>query len=478
MPDDFDEAGQCHTDAALLLLLDDLRPGDFAGLAGAVVYTGGPTLNVPLIERAVKSRDGCHTYKLLAVALSAAEARAFVFSLHSGPKTIPQTDYTCAFSFGHVETGFTSREQHGWNQTGENQLLLGSAHWTRRHRSTTKALHGHELDIGTVDRIVAALPRGLPVRFRILDLERRLEALGDVFELLESPVEFVTSTTDSTMTYTLRALLGPQDADYRLALRSYRSQLYASVTVHDVLPGTDTILLPDNVGRVDWELTRNGILVDSYSGAFINTVSINAGISPGKITINPDDSGDEPVRLDIAPAAYIHATAGKQQTPSAISNKVVLAAQAWRAELAQSRSFQEHVFTAFPPRSRREGLRYLAELVSYAVGEQQTKDIYVVDQYGIDRPALLRVAAAAAKIPGGTLHLLTKNLPPPPSPATVSPQAADYEALAAQVSSRLSVRILRFTPTRDIHDRYLWIGNRVWHVGSSLNQLGSDVSAI
>jgi len=473
--DPFDRAGRDHLFAALVLLLEETAPGEFNGIAGAAVYTGSPALEGPQVETEVKSRNGAQRYKTVAVPVTAEEARAFVAALYSGKTKIPGTDYICTFALRGCESGFTATEANGWNDTGESEMLLSRPHWTRRHRATTKRVNGHDLSVETVNDIVAALPDALPLRFRPLNLEHRLEAIGDFLELLEPAVEFATIESDDQIHYELKVCLGSDQLPFRLFVRSFHSHMLVSSQVFAVQPGSGTIPLDGEFGRIDYDLTRDGILVGAHSGAFIRTAGLQVGISPGSVSIELDRSGLGPIDVAIAPTSYAHVTAGKTQPPSLMNNQAVRAAMAWRASLASTSAFSERVFTAPAALSRREGLQYLADLVASAVAAESTKDIYLVDQYGINIAALLRVAAAAAKVSGGTVHLLTRNLPPP---GAQGQPAAAYEEFARRVAQRLGVTIKRYVPSRDVHDRYIWIGTRFWHVGHSLNELGSDVSAI
>jgi hypothetical protein len=150
-----------------------------------------------------------------------------------------------------------------------------------------------------------------------------------------------------------------------------------------------------------------------------------------------------------------------------------VAARAWRKDLEEANSFTERVFSSDPASGRREGIRFIADLAFEALKTSPDKVISLVDSYGFDAHALLRIAAAASKVPGGEIRLLTRNESPPGAPANL-----DYERFAAIVARRLGVTIQRWNPTRRIHDRYLWIGNRIWHVGHSFNQFGTDLSAV
>lgn len=463
-----------YSHAALLLLLEEIEPGRYRGVYGSLVYGFGDMLSwKSVIEETLAARDGRSRLKAVVVAMTAAEGRSFVAALRTGEAAIPMTDYRVSFRLGSHVTGFTmSLGSVFESPLDEPVQLLPNAHWRRRHHALEKRLRGKTLTLETLSSVVDALPANVPRRFRLLDIEQRLESLGDFDELFTPAVTFGVRGSSGVLEYTLVEQAVMPRASYRLAVRGGYGKMRADTAIFDVFPGAGTIVLGSNYDIVDYELYRDRVLVDGFLGSFLRTLVLNAAVAPPPVEIFLDRAGRDSVEISRAAPSFQTSVIGKPLAASPEPD-VGAAARAWRRDLQEREEYVEHIFLADAATGRREGLLYLAQLVAAALRSAQAKQVNLIDTYGFDAHALLRIAAAAAKVPGGEIRLLTRNEPPPGSAASV-----DYEKLAKSVARRLGVTIRRWTPTRSIHDRYIWIGHRIWHVGHSFNQFGTDVSAV
>ncbi len=463
-----------YTDAALLLLLEEIEPGRYRGVTGSLVYGFGEMLTwTPLIEESFAARDGLSRLKALAIAMTAHAARTFVAAARAGETQIPGTDYTVRFALGPHVTGFaTSLGVTLDSPSDERVRLLSEPHWRRRHRSTEKRLRGESLSLERLMTVVNALPAALPCRFALLDIERRLESLGDIDELFVPPVAFDVKQRVGALEYTLVELAAIPPSAYRLAVRGANGRMLVDAQTCAIAPGQGTVALGAEFEVLGYELYRDGVLVDGYLGGFNRGMTVELGITGPPVRIALDREGNDTVEVPRG-ATSVETTYIGAPPPAAPLPNVEPAARAWRRELDDLDAFRERVFMSEAAQGRREGIRFLADLTRIALASSRAKQVNLVDTYGFDSHALLRIAATAARVPGGEIRLLTQNQQPPGSAV-----AADYDGHATVVARRLGVTIRRWTPTRAIHDRYLWIADRVWHVGHSFNQFGTDVSAV
>ena len=120
----------------------------------------------------------------------------------------------------------------------------------------------------------------------------------------------------------------------------------------------------------------------------------------------------------------------------------------------------------------------LSEIVSTAAAPGTI--VKVVDKYALDAEALKAIAPIAAGIPDSEIWILTegKRYDAEAEQTAGSPDAEAFAAVATQISKVLRTKIRVFSPTIPLHDRFLQIGPRFWHVGHSFNNFGCDFSAI
>jgi hypothetical protein len=96
----------------------------------------------------------------------------------------------------------------------------------------------------------------------------------------------------------------------------------------------------------------------------------------------------------------------------------------------------------------------------------------LVDPFAIDEACLRPIATIAAASSQKRLAILSNSLDLQQKP---DPQFA----LALQrLATELGVRIELHAPQISLHDRFITLGDRIWHVGHSFNALGKDLSAI
>jgi hypothetical protein len=129
-------------------------------------------------------------------------------------------------------------------------------------------------------------------------------------------------------------------------------------------------------------------------------------------------------------------------------------------------------------------------------GEHRPR-VLVADPYAPDERALYAIGTIAARFGGvASIDIVTvfelgdRDAPPAPvgrfsgisaghTSLTTRRQEAEQLALstAEGVAKRLKVQF-RFYRAERLHDRFLVIGDRLWHVGPSFNKIGEQISAI
>ena len=153
----------------------------------------------------------------------------------------------------------------------------------------------------------------------------------------------------------------------------------------------------------------------------------------------------------------------------------------------------EHVYDPKDPDASSKALRHLQEYGH----EQAEPEIIVADPYVLDERAMHAIAVMAIR-PNrvSTIHVVTQFKSGSESESTSVAEANEPDHLTAsekttareetitdakktvqRIATQLRVK-LSFYKIERLHDRFLIVGERVWHVGGSFNRIGQEISAI
>ncbi len=111
---------------------------------------------------------------------------------------------------------------------------------------------------------------------------------------------------------------------------------------------------------------------------------------------------------------------------------------------------------------------------------QPVKHILVVDPFSLDVDALEAIVAVAASKPANlTLDIITKfQKPPKEEETTYEGRVQKFRRAVEYVAHELTIHVRVFNAIGiGIHDRFLFVDERVFHVGPSFNALGEELGA-
>ncbi len=453
-------------DAAVLYCLAEKRKsGQLFNVYTAVVRIRRSyvtSISQDPVETWQPSRRGKRTYLLYRSLIDPDVAARFLESAQNHQAELPFTQHLVRYATMEITEAFLpSFAVERWLESP-----LSRSVWSRRFWSTNKTIGKLTLQESSAMHIDEILPDITDTRFNVLDIRSRLDALGDVEDLYPIALRMHLNSTPSGMRIAVDG-----DAAWRASFPEILvsgvvgpSMLARShVSVNFGPAETEILLAGAYIGESQLAMSADGIILDQFHGFFVRTVGVNAYIVERRLNIQMDTHGTV-VPVDIArDASAQNAFTGEQD--ESYNRKIALAVlgRRWRDDV--SAKFSEIVLGATDSRPRVEVYSDLVKLIQNVSGEPF---IRIVDPFVIDPQALLRIALVAAASRASQVQILTTARQLPHLPLY------DFASEVRRVAAMTNVRIEVCGPAIPLHDRFLWIGSRIWHFGHSFNAYGGD----
>lgn len=444
------------------------------------------------------------TYEAHRLVVDASVADAFLAAASVGEAELPGIGTVIHYETTYAIDAFLPRTQQ--NEKTESSPGMRSC-WRRRRAPDQRRLGTLAFDEEHLVRIARDLPTFGDSDFDMLNLHRDLDRIGTLDELFPIPVELQLRSDPGGLRYEIR------DPERWLGLVPGGELIFDAfdygervATQHVSLNAATGLISLATPQAIEASLLANSMLLDGCGGTFVRHIGINVGMMEPDAVVQ---AGAASVRIPVAPRTRQETRTG-QPGPTRDAFVARLLAERWRKELAKQDVFSERIFEGSNPATcRADGIHLLSALAKIATSDEKPI-VKIVDKYALDAEALMAIAPFAAGLPDAEIWLLTKNEAPPEetprssnktrrglaaligaltdviarlllfanTPASTSDDEARFRATAEHIARQFRIKIKWFEPTIPLHDRFLQLGERVWHVGHSFNRFGCDLSAI
>jgi hypothetical protein len=466
------------SNAAALTVLAESRDATLHNIYTTVIYgrevdlrsfpTGGDDVVVPDTP-----------FRILRKRMTANEARAFITEAESGVGRL--ADWQVSYGVGEAIASFRADDHV---EPGPRGPLFSTSTWGRERVGAMKRLEQLEL----TDRNLPSIAERLKVfniqRAATAPVARHPEKLGDLDEFYFSPVDVESESDAESTSISVAWISEPLPGDLRIDVTLYKDDLetahvaFSSAGTHRVSASFDAIMYQVSLDRVP--VLRSG-------GTFIRYAGVAVGLD-SRQSLTFGEGGRYNFALPVQPRAVMRAGTG--QVP-ALRPRTELRFLVDRLRAGGNDS--EFVYDPREPNVIENAFRDLQKLGVH----EDARDLYVIDPFVLNELALRSIAAIASGREAQTrIWLLTKfedvespqrdagagasRIPPPAEDASRKEQAeARFRATAKRVQDALRLEI-HVVPAKGIslHDRFLVVGGRIWHVGHSFNAIGESLSAI
>lgn len=484
-----DALRQFYDRATVLVLALVAENGSLRNVNTTIIYGTSNVVSAQSSSATVTSRrDESIMYRAFRAVISAADADAFVEAAKTGTAALLPFSASISYDLAISYPAFMPRGDFA--KSTYEQMPGSMSSWRMRYSPDKRALNGRELDKNTAAGIAAQLPKIETIDFELLNLDEALDRLTVLDVVYPTHVKAHFSPRDNGLHYVINDphswlnTLGAQTLSIECSRLGMLTDVAAFTPIaEDAIP----IARPD---AFRFWLSAGGLLLDAGGGTWIRQAATAMGITEAAINVSV---GSKTVKVPVAPRQVSTINVGESDRPVSIFSYQHVAAY-WRDQIRRNATIDERIFQNNAEECRARGIGFLAEM---ATQSRRQGTVRVVDPYGLDAEALMAMAAIAAGTPHGEIWILSNNYEASPTPpwerllreirkvlAFTSRRTVDelvyerFSKTAANISKRLGVPIRWYKPSISLHDRFLQIGDRIWHVGHSFNRFGCDLSAI
>jgi len=398
-------------------------------------------------------------------------------------------NWSIVFAVEEVAAGF----RPATTETNVNESSFWETSlWTREWIGTEKLFNGERLKNSNAWKVAEYLDCLLEARWLPIPLHRHPEKLGDIDEIWPSPISLESSIREDAYEFEVRSQ-EPSLLSRNLAItgRLLRNDLIIRAVNH---VGRGPHRIDEAIDKIDLLVTVDGIPMDAHAHGFIRALTMST-------TFQNNDS--------FTVSAYKSRPEMRFPVPQKPSAPTVIGTP--RAEQVRHRAWiVGSLFRLYrqPADSERvydpgaaSGVVEQAFRDLQVFGRHETRsEVLVADPYALDERALDAIAViVSGGGPVGTVKVLTAFNSPPEGATWFSKlrsrlrlildtkrrarlsarqQTEAATKVAAQnIATKLNVSI-SFYRIESLHDRFLLVGDRLWHVGCSFNAFGQEISAV
>jgi hypothetical protein len=404
-------------------------------------------------------------------------------------------DHAIIYDLEPAITGFrpssSSSELHEaslWNSSG----------WSREYIGKVKEVAGFALTSSTAWKLQDLLGFLQKVIWMPIPVREHPEKLGDLDEFWPTPISFGIRRAGNYGTINIEHNI--------LSVDQHRVSISGALIQNDLISdyvsftGLGPHLLSIDPDAIDLTLSVDGIPFDTKANRFISRISMNFGAVSGIQApyVVPEDGARPEMKFALSNPQMSQQIIGRPPDTSVRQGAWIIG-KIFRMRL-RSRDAERF----YDPDGMTDSvLRAFADLQQLGTDEQQPR-VLVADPYALDERALYAIGVISTRLSGvasidivtefksGTSESLaeaswslieiwkswTSKLRGRKQRITKR-QDSEMKAFATadRVAGQLKVRI-RFYRAERLHDRFLVIGERLWHVGPSFNKIGEEISAI
>jgi hypothetical protein len=398
----------------------------FVNLRTAIVYGSARLRPGPDRTQTVSANANAPEHLLIRRTVDASDADSFITAARTGVAQPPSSSYSIRYRLEAFWEGMLPRA--GLTARGGPSQTVST--WRRRRQPQGPGLFGQTLVASSIARLMDRLPTLSEADWGLVDLRSQISALESLDELYPIPVKVRLRHQGDNLSAEIvdpdRWL--PSVGGANLVVEGYRFGMRQSLAVIQA-PEAGTYPIPMHDPAVEALLESQGIALDATGGWFVGATQ----------SIPPISGGTLP---DIAELTRLEETWSARSTQW---SDAVLGPQARGADPTLTAQLA------------------LQRLIRSAIGMNRVT-VDVVDPYAV---------------PTTWLRIIAESIPQQSTVRIICGEDrfdADLPALGAQTRTRFE----RHTNPASIplHDRFLRLGNRMWAVGTSFNNLGSAFSSI
>jgi hypothetical protein len=361
--------------------------------------------------------------------------------------------------------------------------------WVREGIGSPKIFGTSELNRSNAWTLSEYLPFLKEARWSPIPLARHPEKLGDLDEIYPSPFAIETGNDNGTSTLQIATIDNNLDSHDIVTMGTLMQNDLIVRSLY--LEGRGPLRFDEDFNGMNMLTTVNGIPMDAQAHWFMRSFAISVtSYGPDELHIPAEGSRKElnlsiPHR-DPAPRSIL-GDPSRDRT----RHKAWIAGRVFRrqSQPADAERFYD------PRRNPDASAQALLDLQLYGNGEE-IGEIVVADPYALDERAMRALAVMSLRkdhVPQIDILTHFDSGEDEDAPCNASgdddtraaasdrrkrDETRDKAKVAAQkVATALKVKLV-FYKIESLHDRFLVVGERLWHIGCSFNQLGQKRSAV
>lgn len=359
--------------------------------------------------------------------------------------------------------------------------------WSRESIGACKSFGQVPLTRSSAGRVAGYLDCLDEARWSPIPLGRHPEKLGDLDEIHPSPLSIEIENDNGAFAFRIDSI-DPTLFEHDV--------LTTGTLIHDDLivralhiTGAGPVRVEEDFEAMALLTTVDGIPMDLQANWFLRSLSMRATHYGNERLVIPAEGRRRELGFIIPKTQTTPTLIGSPRT-NVVRHQAWIAGRLLRTQIPPTDS--EYFYNPVSdPAAPERALRDLQTLGK----DQEAPRIIVAAPYALDERAMHALAVMSLRehhIPvihvltqfqTGSLRSTTNNSPGANDNAASTETSArmiaerDAKSVAQKIATQLNVTMI-FYRIESLHDRFLMVGERLWHIGYSFNQLGQEISAI
>jgi hypothetical protein len=471
--------------AAVIHLVAELRGTQWCNLYTSVIY--GREIDLLSVPDYVEHDTYGSTLLCLRARFSRSRVEAFLASARTGTATCDS--WTIAYATQEEVVGFrpaTTKTDLNESSFWETSL------WTRERIGTEKIFNGEPLRNSNAWKVAEYLECLNEARWLPIPLQRHPEKLGDLDEIWPSPISLESRNRDRAWEFEVTSM------DPSLLTRDVA--ITGSLLRNDLIVralhyhGSGPHTIDEDFDSINVLVTVDGVPLDAHAHRYLRALTMRTTLYSGaRYTVPPSGSRPE-MEFAIGQPIVGPSVIGTPRT-DIVRNGAWIIGRLFRHHGQPGDS--ERVYD---PRVASDTVEQAFRDLQWYGRNEGHSEVIVADPYALDERALDAIAVTVAR--GGqvsSVRVLTAFFSSPKDTSLGArflalfgaifdrknrgrqtareKTEADARSLAQKIATKLNVAI-SFYKIESLHDRFLLVGERLWHVGCSFNTIGQQISAV
>lgn len=453
-------------DAAVIhIVAERVEDGLLRNIYTLVMYGCGETMHSIATEFDVHTYDA--RYVCLRYRIHAADVDFVTAAIGIGLLTISK--YRIAYEVGEPRIGFAPNYIRDDNKL--TTLAISRSSWVRMRECSKKRIGDIELSERSLPGIAKQLSFLNALRWTATNISLYPEKLGNVEEWWPTPI-FASVAQKKLWVADPDDLA--QSHRVTIAVRILERGLQTDALL---LNGVGPHDLSESFDSVEIDLFLDEVVMDRLSSDILLSLTFSAGVAGGEQARLTTKRRREDVVLPIAPRSPTTTTIGNVDHPTLRGARDL--GRRWRDQ--HSSSTMPRIERVYDPRPNNAVASALSDLQRLTT--QPAKHIIAVDRFSLNKEALEAILALALGHPANvTIDILTRFeefRSTPGAAPSLTERIATFRKTARYFSTTFGPRVRLYQlHDIDVHDRFLIIDTKIFHVGHSFNAIGEALSAI